>query len=81
MTKSEDLFFRLRISHPRSDNHCVRRGVYTHSVSHAHFSDTVSVRHVRTSRTRMAQYVCSAYVISLLLTLSTHVSSAILAVP
>ena len=38
--------------------------VYTHSVSHAHFSDTFSVRDAQTPRTR------SAYVISLQLTLS-----------
>ena len=41
---------------------CVRRGVYTHSVSHAHFSDTFSLRGVQTSRARMAQGVCSAHV-------------------
>ena len=33
--------------------------MYTHSVSHAHFSDTFSLRGVQTSRTRMAQGVCS----------------------
>ena len=44
--------------------------LYTHSVSHAHFSDTFSLRGVQTSRTRMAQNVCSAHVISLHLTLS-----------
>ena len=49
---------------------CVRRGVHTHSVSHAHFSDTFSLRGVQTSRTRTARGVCSAHVISLHLTLS-----------
>ena len=44
--------------------------MYTHSVSHAHFSDTFSLRGVRTSRTRMAQDVCSAHVISPHLTFS-----------
>ena len=39
-------------------------GVYTPSVSHAHFSDTLSLRGVQTSRTRMAQGVCSAHVVS-----------------
>ena len=48
----------------------MRRGVYTRYVSHAHFSDTFSLRGVQTSRTRMAQGVCSAHVISLHLTLS-----------
>ena len=41
--------------------------VHTHSVWLAHFSDTVSLRDVQTSRTRM---FCSAHVISLHLTLS-----------
>ena len=45
--------------------------VYTHSVSHAHFSETFSVRGVQTSGTRMAPGVCSAHVISLHLALST----------
>ena len=49
---------------------CVRRGVCTHSVSHAHFSDTFSLRVAQTSRTRMAQGVCSVHVISLHLTFS-----------
>ena len=44
--------------------------MYTHSVSHAHFSGTVSLRDVQTSRARMAQGVCSAHVTSLHLTLS-----------
>ena len=44
--------------------------VYTHSVSHAHFSDTLSLRGVQTSRTRMAQGVCNAHVTSLHLTFS-----------
>ena len=48
----------------------VCRLLYTHSVSHAHFPDTFSLRGVHTSRTRMAQGVCSAHVISLHLTLS-----------
>ena len=71
MTKSEGFFFSLRISHPRSGNYCVCDGwVYTHSGSHAHFSDTFSLRGVQTSRTRMAQGVCSARVISPHLTFS-----------
>ena len=69
MTKCE-VFFSLRISHPRSGNYCVCDGVYTHSVSHAHFSDTFSLRDVQTSGTRMAHGVCSAHVISLHLALS-----------
>ena len=44
--------------------------LYAHSVSHAHFSDTCSLRGVQTSRTRMAQGVRSAPVMSLHLTLS-----------
>ena len=44
--------------------------LYTNSVSHAHFSDTCSLRGLQTSRTRLAQGVCSAHVISLHLTLS-----------
>ena len=44
--------------------------MYTHSVSHAHFSDAFSVRGVQTSRTRMAQGVCSAHVTSSHLTVS-----------
>ena len=56
--------------------------VYTHYVSHAHFSDTFSLRGVQTSRTRMAQGGRSAHVTSLHLTLfHPHVSSAFLAVP
>ena len=43
--------------------------MYTHSVSHAHFLCTFSLRDVQT-RTRMAQSICSAHVISLHLTLS-----------
>ena len=53
-----------------SNRHAAPRGLYTHSVSHAHFSDTVSLRDVQTSRTRMAQGVCSAHVIPLHLTFS-----------
>ena len=41
-----------------------------HSVSHAHFLCTFSVRDLQTSRTRMAQGVCSVNVISLHLALS-----------
>ena len=48
----------------------MRRWVYTHSVSHAHFLCTFSLRDVLTSRTRMAQGVCSAHVMSLHLALS-----------
>ena len=44
--------------------------VYTHSVSHAHFFDTFSLRGVQTSGTRMAQGGCSAHVTSLHLTFS-----------
>ena len=45
--------------------------VYTHSVSHAHFfSDTFSLRGVQTSRTRVAQGVCSSHVTSPHLTFS-----------
>ena len=56
---------------------CVRRGVYTHSVSHAHFSDTFSLRGVQTSRTRTARGVLQCAVSSPLhLTfLSSHDSS------
>ena len=48
----------------------VPRNLYTHSVSHAYFTDTFSLRGVQTSRTRMAQSVCSAQVTSPHLTLS-----------
>ena len=44
--------------------------LYTHSVSHGHFSYTFSLRGVQTSRARMAQGVCSAHVTSLHLTFS-----------
>ena len=43
--------------------------LYTHSVSHAHFLCTFSLREVQT-RTRMAQGVCSVFVISLHFALS-----------
>ena len=46
--------------------------VSTHSVSHAHYSDTISLRGVQTSRTRMAQGVCGAHVIPRHLTFSLH---------
>ena len=52
-----------------------------HSVSHAHFRCTFSLRDVQTSRTHMAQGVCSVNVISLHLALYFHVSSAVLVVP
>ena len=39
--------------------------LFTDSVSHAHFSDTVSLRDAQISRTRMGQGVCSTHVISL----------------
>ena len=70
-TTKSGICFCLRISHPRSGNYCVCDGerVYTHSVSHVHFLCTSSLRDVQT-RTRMAQGVCSAHVISLHLTLS-----------
>ena len=48
----------------------MRREVYTPSVSRVHFSDTFSSRGVQTSRTRMAQGVCSAHVTPLHVTLS-----------
>ena len=55
---------------------------WTHSVSHAHFSDTFSLRCEQTSRTRMAQGVCSAHVAPLPShLLPSHVSSAVFAVP
>ena len=54
---------------------------HTHSVSHAHVSNTFSSRGVHPSRTRMAQGVCSAHVISLHFTLSIPISSAVLVVP
>ena len=64
-TKSEEFFlvsgFR---SHVVATTVCAT-GVYTHSVSNAHFPDTFSSRGVRTSRTRTAQGVCSAHVTSL----------------
>ena len=70
-TKSEDFFsvsgFR---THVVATAVCATGGVYTHSASHAQFSDTLSLRGVQTSRTRMAQGVCSAHVTSLHLTLS-----------
>ena len=70
-TKSEDFFsvsgFRTYVV---ATAVCATGGVCTHSVSHAHFSDTLSLRGVQTSRTRMAQGVCSAHVTSLRLTLS-----------
>ena len=69
-TTKPEFFFSLRISHPRSGNYSVCDGFYTHSVSHAHFSDTFSLRDVQTPRTRMAQGVCSAHVRSLHLTFS-----------
>ena len=49
---------------------CATEGVYTNSVSHAHYSDTCSLRGVQTLRTRMAQGVCSTHVTSHHLTFS-----------
>ena len=49
---------------------CIPSTLYTHSVSHAHCSDTFSLRGVQISITRMAQGGCGAHVISLHLTLS-----------
>ena len=74
-TKSDDFFlvseFRtLVVATTVCDGRC------THSVSHAHFSDTFSLGGVRTSRTRTAQGVCSAHVISL----HSHISSAVFSV-
>ena len=70
MTKSE-LFFQSQDFAPTWwQLLCVQRGVYTHSGSHAHFSDTFSLRGVQTSRTRMAPGVCSARVTSPHLTFS-----------
>ena len=57
-------------------------GVCGHSVSHAHFSDTFSLRGLQTSRTRVAQGVCSAHVAPLPShLLPSHVSSTVFAVP
>ena len=42
----------------------------THSVSHAHFSDTLSLRGVQTSLYTHGRVSCSAHVVSLHLTLS-----------
>ena len=39
--------------------------LFTHSVSHAPFSDTFSLRGVQTTRTRMAKGVCSAPYLSI----------------
>ena len=54
----------LRISHRRSGTTVCATGAYTHSVSHARFSGTFSLRGVLSSRTRTAQGVCSAHVVS-----------------
>ena len=70
MTKSEDFLLTEDFAPTLWQLLCVRRVMHTHSVSHAHFSDTVSVRDVQTSRKRMAQGVCSAHVTSLHLALS-----------
>ena len=51
----------------RSTSHPTVRTLYTHSVSHAYFLCTFSLRDVQT-RTGMAQGVCSAHVVSLHLT-------------
>ena len=69
--------------HGMTKSYCVCDGeASTHSVSHAHFSDTVSLRDIQTSRTRMAQDVlqCACH-ISPSHPLHSHVSSAVLAVP
>ena len=51
-------------------------------MSRAHFPDTVPLRDVLTSLTRMAQGVCSAHVLSLPShPFHSHVPSAVLAVP
>ena len=66
MTKSEDFFFDSRCrTHVVATTVCATGCVHTHSVSHAHFLCSFSLRDVQTSRTRMAQGVCSAHVISL----------------
>ena len=44
---------------------CATCVVHAHSVSHAHFSDTISLRDVQTSRARLTQGVCGPPVISL----------------
>ena len=69
-TKSGE-FFCLRISHPRCGNYCVCDGGYTHTPSRTNiFLTHFSLRGQQTSRTRMAQGVCSAHVISPHLTVS-----------
>ena len=61
---------------------CATGRVHTHSMSHAHFLCTFSLRDVQT-RTRMAQGVCSVCVchISPSRPLHSHVSSTVFAVP
>ena len=79
--KSEGFFFQIQVSHLRSGNYCVCDGRCTHNLCRTHiFSDTVSLRGVHTSRTRMAQGVCSAHVVSPSHPLLSHVSSTVLAV-
>ena len=80
MTKSEDFSVSGFCTHVVGT--VVYATVRTHSVSHANFSNTISLRDVQTTRTRipctlsmceytrMAQGVCSAHVISLHLSLS-----------
>ena len=70
MTKSDDFFLDLGLrTHVVATTVCAMGGVYTHSVSHAHFLCTSSLRDVQT-RTRTAQRVRIVYVISPHLTLS-----------
>ena len=73
--------FKVYLTQPSRKKTPIARKLHTHSVSHALLSDTVSLRDVQTSRTRMAQGVCSAHVISPSHPLHSHVSSAVLAVP
>ena len=68
--RSLDFFFLYSGFRTRCGHYSVCDGGCKHSVSHAHFLCTFSLRDVQTSRARMAQGVCSVYVISLHLTFS-----------
>ena len=74
--------FCLRISHPRCGNCCVCDGeVYTHSVSHAHFSDIFPAWRTDIAYSHGSKCLQCACHVSPSHLLPSHVSSTVFAVP